>query len=64
MMDKVRKGTLRWMKPDALHRMILDELLVEFKIGGLSEEEKEDWNHAVAVQDERNHREAPTRHGG
>jgi 2-haloacid dehalogenase len=45
MMDEVRKGTLPWMKLDALHRMILDELLVEFKIGGLSEEEKEDWNH-------------------
>jgi hypothetical protein len=29
MMDKVRKGTLPWMKLDALHRMILDDLLVE-----------------------------------
>jgi 2-haloacid dehalogenase len=45
MMDKVRKGTLPWMKLDALHRMILDGLLVEFHIGGLSEDEKEDWNH-------------------
>jgi 2-haloacid dehalogenase len=45
MMDKVRKGTLPWMKLDALHRMILDDLLVEFKIGGLSEEEKEHLNH-------------------
>ncbi len=43
-MDRVRKGTLPWMKLDALHRMILDELLVEFRIGGLSEEEKEHWN--------------------
>jgi len=45
MMDKVRKGTLPWMKLDALHRLILDDLLVEFHINGLSEEEKEHWNH-------------------
>jgi 2-haloacid dehalogenase len=45
MMDKVRKGTLPWMKLDALHRMILDELLVEFQIEGLSEDEKEHLNH-------------------
>jgi 2-haloacid dehalogenase len=45
MMEKVRKGTLPWMKLDALHRMILDELLVEFQIEGLSEDEKEHLNH-------------------
>jgi 2-haloacid dehalogenase len=43
-MDKVRKGTLPWIKLDALHRMILDELLGEFQITELSEEEKESWN--------------------
>jgi 2-haloacid dehalogenase len=43
-MDKVRKGTLPWMKLDALHRLILDQLLEEFGIAGLSEEEKEHWN--------------------
>ena len=43
-MDKVRKGTLPWMKLDALHRMILDQLLEEFHIGGLTEEEKDHWN--------------------
>lgn len=43
-MDKVRKGTLPWTKLDALHRMILDELLGEFQITGLGEEEKESWN--------------------
>jgi len=43
-MDKVRKSALPWMKLDALHRMILDELLGEFQITGLSEEEKESWN--------------------
>jgi 2-haloacid dehalogenase len=43
-MDKVRKGTLPWMKLDALHRLILDQLLEEFGIAGLTEAEKEDWN--------------------
>lgn len=43
-MDKVRKGTLQWMKLDALHRMILNDLLDEFQITGLSEEAKESWN--------------------
>jgi len=43
-MDKVRKGTLPWMKLDALHRMILDDLLKEFDITGLTEGEKEHWN--------------------
>ena len=33
-MDKVRKGTLPWTKLDALHRMILDDLLREFQITG------------------------------
>lgn len=42
--DKVRKGTLPWTKLDALHRIILDELLGEFQITGLGEEEKESWN--------------------
>jgi 2-haloacid dehalogenase len=43
-MEKVRKGDLPWTKLDDLHRMVLDELLVEFKITGLSEQEKEHWN--------------------
>lgn len=43
-MDRVRKGQLPWMKLDALHRLILDELLVEFKIAGLTESEKNHWN--------------------
>jgi 2-haloacid dehalogenase len=43
-MNKVRKGELPWMKLDALHRMILDDLLQEFQITGLSEEEKDHWN--------------------
>lgn len=39
-MQKVRSGELPWLNIDALHRMILDELLSEFQITGLSEDEK------------------------
>jgi 2-haloacid dehalogenase len=44
-MEKVRKGELPWTKLDDLHRMVLDQLLVEFEISGLTEEEKDHWNH-------------------
>jgi 2-haloacid dehalogenase len=44
-MDKVRKGELPWTKLDDLHRMILEQLLEEFGIAGLTEEEKSHWNH-------------------
>ena len=43
-MARVRSGELPWMKIDALHRMILDGLLEEFGITGLTEEEKDNWN--------------------
>jgi 2-haloacid dehalogenase len=43
-MDQVRKGSLPWMNLDGLHRRILDELLTEFRITGLTEEEKNHWN--------------------
>jgi len=43
-MDKVRKGEMPWTKLDALHRMILEDLLKEFGIKGLTEEEKDHWN--------------------
>jgi 2-haloacid dehalogenase len=43
-MDKVRKGQLPWTKLDDLHRAILEDLLKEFHIEGLTEAEKEDWN--------------------
>jgi 2-haloacid dehalogenase len=43
-MDKVRKGALPWMKLDDLHRMILDDLLKQYNITGLTEEEKRHWN--------------------
>ena len=35
-MDRVRSGELPWMHIDAIHRMILDELLVAFGIEGLT----------------------------
>ena len=43
-MDKVRKGAMPWTKLDALHRMVLEDLLKEFKISGLTEREKDHWN--------------------
>jgi 2-haloacid dehalogenase len=43
-MDKVRKGEIPWTKLDPLHRMILEDLLQEFAITGLTEEEKDHWN--------------------
>ncbi len=44
-MDKVRKGKIPWTKLDDLHRMILDDLLKQYKIENLTEEEKTSWAH-------------------
>lgn len=43
-MARVRSGALPWMTIDALHRMILDELLVRFAIEGLTEDEVDHLN--------------------
>ena len=43
-MNKVRKGELPWTKLDDLHRTTLDQLLEEFEIRGLTEEEKDHLN--------------------
>ncbi len=44
-MDKVRKGQLPWTKLDDLHRMILEEILSEFRMmPSLSEEQKDQLN--------------------
>jgi len=43
-MEKVRKGEMPWTNLDQLHRALLEELLREFHIEGLSEEEKDHWN--------------------
>ncbi len=44
-MNRVRSGELPWTKLDALHRMTLDKMLVDFGIAGLSEAEIEALNH-------------------
>jgi len=44
-MDKVRKGEIPWTNLDDLHRMILEKLLKQYKIEGLSEDEKVNWTH-------------------
>ena len=43
-MQHVRVGDLPWMNIDALHRMILDDLLVQFGMPQLGEEEKDHLN--------------------
>lgn len=45
-MARVRSGALPWTTIDALHRRILDELLGQFGINGLSEAEKDHLNRA------------------
>ncbi len=45
-MNRVRSGELPWMKIDDLHRLILDGLLEQFNIKGLSEAEKDRFNRA------------------
>jgi len=42
-MDKVRKGEMPWTKLDVIQRALLEELLKEFGIMGLTEEEKDHW---------------------
>ena len=45
-MDKVRKGQLPWTKLDDLHRMILEELLMEYRMmPSLTEAEKQHLNN-------------------
>jgi 2-haloacid dehalogenase len=43
-MERVRRGERPWANLDALHRERLDELLVEFRVGGLTEAEKDHLN--------------------
>jgi 2-haloacid dehalogenase len=43
-MDRVQRGELPWTKLDVLHRMSLDEIIKQFKIEGLSSEEKDHFN--------------------
>src|SRR6476469_9463973 len=43
-MDRVRRGEMPWTNLDHLHRTLLEDLLKEFHIEGLSDEEKDHWN--------------------
>jgi len=45
-MNRVRTGELPWTKLDVLHRMILDKILGDFGMTGLTESEKDDLNRA------------------
>ncbi|MEP7346105.1 MAG: haloacid dehalogenase type II [Gemmatimonadaceae bacterium] len=45
-MNRVRTGQLPWTKLDALHRIILDQILIDFGITGLSEVETDALNRA------------------
>jgi 2-haloacid dehalogenase len=45
-MDRVRKGELPWTKIDDLHRMILDDLLREAEITGISDGDLDHLNRA------------------
>jgi 2-haloacid dehalogenase len=44
-MEKVRKGEIPWTKLDDLNRMTLEDVLRQYKIEGMSEEEKTNWAH-------------------
>ena len=43
-MNRVRTGELPWLKIDQLHRLILDDLLVEFEFPVMTEAEIDDLN--------------------
>ena len=43
-MNRVRTGELPWLKIDQLHRLILDDLLVEFDLPDMSEDEIDHLN--------------------
>lgn len=45
-MDRVRHGETPWKNLDALHRSSLEELLEEFEVTGLTEEERDHLNKA------------------
>ena len=45
-MNRVRNGELPWTRLDDLHRMVLDKILKDFRISGLSESETVTLNRA------------------
>src|SRR5438093_9642494 len=44
MLERVRSGAIPWTKLDDLHRMALDQLLVQFGVVGLTEDEIDHLN--------------------
>src|SRR5438552_14852837 len=46
-MERVRKGELPWTKLDVLHRMILDELLMEFRMMPALTEQDRDYLNGI-----------------
>src|SRR5437762_9174063 len=46
MLEQVRSGAMPWTKLDDLHRMALDQLLVQFGVTGLTEAEIDHLNRA------------------
>lgn len=45
-MNRVRSGELPWTKLDGLHRMILDKILIDFGVAGLSQADTDALNRA------------------
>ena len=45
-MNSVRSGELPWTKLDDLHRMILEKVLADFNLAGLTDREKHDLTYA------------------
>jgi 2-haloacid dehalogenase len=45
-MNRVRSGELPWTKLDDLHRMMLEKVLVDFNLTGLTDAEKHDLTYA------------------
>jgi 2-haloacid dehalogenase len=43
-LDTVRRSEIPWTKLDVLHRRMLDDLLVELGLTGLTEADKDHWN--------------------
>lgn len=43
-MARVRQGALPWQSIDQLHRLILEDLLVNYGLASLTEAEKDHWN--------------------
>jgi 2-haloacid dehalogenase len=43
-MDRVRRGEIAWANIDALHRLILDEILADYGLSSLSDAHREEMN--------------------